>query len=127
MQRIASIIISIYIAIIIYTEAFFIKTLTITQSAPELFWNHLGIFMIILVPVFFLVKNVISLPHPRSHVRFLRSALLSLALLGLVLSLLYHVVPVEPVYDLPAFLDKIFSSDLAYTLWLVAPLLVLVV
>jgi surface polysaccharide O-acyltransferase-like enzyme len=125
MNRLAALIISIYISALIYANAFFIKTLTITESAPELFWNYLAIFMIILVPVFFLVKSLVDLPHPRNGMRHVRTALLIIALIGLSLAVLYHVIPLESVYDLPASVDKLFASDAAFTVWLILPLLVL--
>ena len=55
----------------------------------------------------------------------IRSLISLVALLGLVVALFYHVLPVEGVYDLPLQLDNIFSSEKMFTVWLIVPLLAL--
>jgi glucan phosphoethanolaminetransferase (alkaline phosphatase superfamily) len=125
MNRVASLIISIYIAAFLYANVFFIEQLTITEVSHQLFWNHLAIFLILLVPIYFLTSRFISLPYVRGMLRPLRTIFLSLMLLGLVISVLYHVVPLEPIYDLPVVVDQFFASDFALTIWLIIPLLAL--
>jgi hypothetical protein len=51
--------------------------------------------------------------------------LLGVAFAGLFISILYHVIPLEPIYNLPASVDKFFASDTSFTIWLIAPLLAL--
>ena len=55
----------------------------------------------------------------------LRFVLLFVALLGLVFTILYHIIPLEPIYNLPAQVDQVFASEMAFTIWLIAPLVVL--
>jgi hypothetical protein len=57
----------------------------------------------------------------------LRGILFSIALLGLTISLFYHVIPIEPLYNLPDQLDKFFASKSFFTLWLIIPILVLLI
>jgi hypothetical protein len=125
LNSIASLIISIYVSAVIYSNAFFVKQLSIGDSASQLFWNHLGIFLIILVPVFLLMKKLVSFSYSRGGMKYIRAGVLLVALVGLILSMLYHVIPVESVYNIPGTVDKVFSSDGAFTVWLILPLLAL--
>ena len=124
-QKISSLIVSIYITALLYANLFFIKQLTLVKGADELFWNHLAIFIIILIPVFFLINKYISAPVSRGAMKPLRAVLLLIALVGLILTVLYHIIPLEPIYNLPAQVDQLFASETAFTVWLIAPLLVL--
>lgn len=123
MQRISSLIISIYITALLYANISFLKTLSVLKD--ELFWNNLAIFVIILVPVFILINKYISVPSSRGAMTFVRSVLLVIALLGLILTIFYHIIPLEPVYDLPSYIDQYFAPDLFRTIWLLVPLAVL--
>ncbi len=125
LNNLGAIIISVYIAVVIYTNAFFIKTLTVADSSSQLFWNKLGIFLIILVPVFFLMKKIVSPPYTRGGLQYVRTALLLVVLVGLSISVLYHVVPLQSVYNLPSSVDRFFASGTAFTIWLIIPLLAL--
>ena len=127
MQKLAALIISIYVATLLYSNVFFVKKLVIADSGAAPFWNHLGIFLILLVPTFFIVSRIVVLSYARGVMMPLRAILFSLALLGLVLSIFYHIIPLEVVYDLPSQVDKIFASDKAFTIWLIAPLLTLLI
>lgn len=125
-SRIAALIISIYIAGFIYTNAFFIESLTILGGSPvKEFANSLAIFLVILIPVFIVVERMVLSDLGGGGKRFIKAGLLSIALLGLILVTLYHVVPLGDVYDFSNTLDKIFASDTALTAWLIIPLLIL--
>ena len=123
MQRLSSLIISIYIAALLYASIPFLETISVFKE--QLFWNNLAIFLILLVPVYYLINKNICVPVSRGAMRPLRAALLILALVGLVLTIFYHIIPLEPVYDLPSYIDKYFAPDTAYTIWLIAPLVIL--
>ena len=125
MQRIASLIISVYIALFLYANVFFIKTLTVTKGAGELFWNHLAIFIILLIPVYILINSLIVMPSGRGVMGPLRILVLALALAGLLLAVFYHTIPISPVFDLPDALDRFFATDTTFTLWLIVPLIAL--
>lgn len=125
MHKVASLIVSIYIAIVIYTNAFFIKVLTIGKGTDQLFWNHLAIFLIILVPVFFLVNKFVHIDSGGGLRKHGKMVLYTVVLIGLVTSLFYHVIPLNPIYDIPAPIDNFFASDTAFTIWLIVPLLAL--
>ncbi len=125
MERIVSLVLSIYVTIALYANLFFIQKLVVLEGADKLFWNHLAIFLLILVAVFFIVNRYISLSYTRSGLGQIRPVLLILAFTGLVLSILYHVIPLDPVFNLPSIVDQAFSSDLAFTIWLLIPLVVL--
>lgn len=125
MNKVAALLISTYITALIYANAFFIKILTVAEGADQLFWNHLAIFLILLVPIFFLVNKYVSAPYSRGSMKHVRGALLTVAFLGLTLAVLYHVIPLEPIYNLPPYVDQLFASDTAFTIWLIVPLLAL--
>jgi len=125
MNKLVALLISLYIALFLYTQVFFVKVLTLTKGNENLFWNHIAILLIFVVFIFFILQKHIEADAGYGAMQFLRVTLVSLALIGLVVSILYHIIPLEPIYNLPPIVDKIFASDLDYTLWLIAPLLIL--
>jgi hypothetical protein len=119
--RITSAIFSIYIAALLYTTVPFVKTLVVAgKDAPALFWNHLAIFAIFFLLAFFVLQRHIS-----SFGGGLQIFLGTVALLGLILTVFYHIIPIAPVYELPKVLAPYFSTNTAFTAWLIAPLVVL--
>ena len=48
---------------------------------------------------------------------------LSIAVVGLFIALLYHVVDVEQYYTFSIILDSVFTSSLAFFVWITVPLL----
>ena len=65
MNRLVALIISLYITSFLYANFFFIKQLTVVESADQLFWNHLAIFAILLIPVYLLISPVISASYDK--------------------------------------------------------------
>lgn len=121
MTRITSAILSIYIAALLYLHVPFVKALTIAgKDAAPLFWNHLAIFAIFFALAFFVLQK-----HVSSFGSHLQIFLGTLALLGLILTVFYHVVPIAPIYKLPAVLSPYFATTTAFTVWLIAPLVIL--
>lgn len=121
MTRISSAIFSIYIAIALFTVVPFVKTLVVAgKDAPALFWNHLAVFVIFFLLAFFVLQR-----HVSSFGGGLQVFLGTLALLGLLLTVFYHVVPIAPIYKLPSVLAPYFATNTAYTAWLIAPLVIL--
>jgi hypothetical protein len=122
---ITSIIVSIYISAFLYINAFFVQKLVfVGNEASKLFWNHLGIFLLFFIPVFYLLRNVVSGDYSRRG-KFVGAGLLAVATAGLVLAIFYHVIPLTPVYNFSAGIDKLFATDTMFTFWLLIPLLVL--
>lgn len=121
MTRITSAIFSIYIAILLFTTVPFVKTLVVAgKDAPALFWNHLAVFVIFFLLAFFVLQRHIS-----SFGGGLQIFLGSLALLGLIIFVFYQIIPIAPIYKLPAVLNPYFSTPTALTAWLIAPLVIL--
>ena len=125
MNKLVAVLFSFYIAILLYTQVFFVKVLTLSKGSENLFWNHLAILIIFTVFIFFTIQRHITFDSGFGAMQILRISLVSISLIGLMLSILYHLIPLEPIYNLPPIVDKIFATDLDYTLWLIAPLLVL--
>jgi hypothetical protein len=122
---ITSIIVSVYISAFLYTNAFFVQKLVfVGNEANKLFWNHLGIFLLFFIPVFYLLKNTISGDYSRRG-KFFGAGLLAVATGGLVLAIFYHIIPLTPIYNFSAGIDKLFATDTMFTVWLIIPLLVL--
>ena len=124
--RIVSSILALYIAAFAYTNASFAKAFLIAgDSDAGLFVNRLVVFLLFYIPIqILLYRNVAADPSYGAR-GVLKKLCLGLVCLGLVLAFLYHVIPLEPVYDLPASVDRFFASDGAFTLWLIAPLAIL--
>lgn len=121
MSRISTSIFSLYIATLFYLTIPFVQKLTAAGKAtPAMFWNHLAIFVIFFCLAFFVLGRHIS-----SFAGHGKLALSSISVIGLVLTILYRVIPIAPVYKLPAILTPYFATDIAFTAWLIAPLVVL--
>ncbi len=125
MNKLVALLLSFYLATFLYTQVFFVKALTLTKGNENLFWNHIAILLIFAVFIFFVLQKHIEFDAGYGVMQFLRTVLVSLSLIGLVVTILYHVIPLEPIYNLPPLVDKIFASELNYSLWLLAPILVL--
>ena len=125
MNKLVSFVLSFYLATVIYTNAFFVTTLTVAKASDQLFWNKLGIFVIILLPVYFIVNKFVAVQSGRGGMQVLRIVLVSLATLGLVVAFFYHVIPLAPLYHFPKLLDPYFASASLFTIWLIVPLVVL--
>jgi hypothetical protein len=125
MNKLVTFVLSFYIALVVYSNAFFIKALTVAKGSDQLFWNKLGILAVIFILVFLLIKKYVQVDRGRSGASTLKLILLVLVTIGLFVAFLHNVVSVGAVYSFPTGLDKFFASPTAFTAWLIAPLLVL--
>lgn len=122
----ASGIISLYLASFIYEFLPFTKTLVSSiQGSSNIFWIHTAAFLIFFVPIYFVISKVILSDFGRGSKKFARALLLSAAFVGLLISIFYHIIPLESVYNFSTTIDKLFISDMAFNFWLIAPLLLL--
>ncbi len=121
MSRISSSIFSIYIAALLYTAIPYVQKLTsVGTNTPALFWNHIAIFAIFFCLAFFVLGR-----HVSSFAGHGKLFIGAIVLVGLMLTVLYRIIPIAPVYKLPVFLAPYFASDIGFTAWLIAPLLIL--
>lgn len=76
------------------------------------------------VGIFFILRKYIE-THYQYHTfwRFVEVVALSLAIVGLCMALLYHVVEIESYYDFSVIFDTLFASPTALFLWILGPLL----
>src|SRR4051812_4739235 len=102
MRFLSPLILSLYLTGFIYNNAFFVKRLVFVDKGNQLFFNELGIFVIFLIPIFFIMKRIVITHNTRGVGGMLRTAILTIGLLGLVMSFLYHVVPIDGIYHFPA-------------------------
>ena len=122
---ITAIIISVYVSIFLYGNAFFVQNLVFVENEPDkLFWNHLGIMLLFLIPVFYVLKNIVTGDYGRRG-KVIGAGLMAIGAAGLVISIFYQVLPITPVYDFSAGIDSLFSSDKMLTVWLILPLILL--
>jgi len=124
-NRLVAGILSLYIASFLYTLVPFVKVLTLVKGSDQLFWNHLAIFAIFFVPIFFILNKYIDSYSSRGVLGYIKIVLLFVALIGIIISIFYNIIPVAPVYTLPTILDQFFLPDLSFTIWLLAPLVVM--
>ena len=126
MNKLVSAVLSLYIGLFFYTVLPFTKVLTgVTKGSLNLFWNHLGILLLFVIPLWFILNRVIRDDPGRGLEKFIRLTLLGVAFLGLVTSVFYHIIPIASIYEFPSVMDKFFKTDIAYSAWLIAPLLIL--
>ncbi|MEX2010284.1 MAG: hypothetical protein WD874_00570 [Parcubacteria group bacterium] len=126
MDKIVSSILAIYIAAFLYTNIPFVKSLMLDGVAGEaLFWNHVAIFVLFFALAFLALSRNISAYIGRGATGNLKMILAAIALVGVIISIFYHIIPLTPIYDLPPYIDRFFASDLSFTLWLLAALAIL--
>jgi hypothetical protein len=124
-NRLVSALIALYISIFLYTEASFVKTLTVLKGSDQLFYNHITILIIFFIPIFFVINKYISSYSDKGLRGYLKLFLLVVSILGLIGCIIYHIIPIAPIYHLPAYLNPVFATDQIYTIWLIAPIVVL--
>ncbi|GEM_PF-5726955 len=125
-NRLIAGILSLYLASFFYTQVPFVKVLTLVKGSDQLFWNHIAIFAIFFVPILFILTKYIDSYSRGGVLGYIKTILLLVAFIGIIISILYNIIPVAPVYTLPAVLDKFFLPDLSFTLWLLVPIAVMV-
>ena len=122
----AAAIVTLYISSFFYIALPFTKVLTNTlKGSSNVFWIHIGIFLIFYVPVYFAISQIIMTDFGYGAMRYIRASLLTIVFIGLLLSIFYHFIPIESVYNFSPIIDSIFSSDMALNFWLLIPLVVL--
>ncbi|MDB5266328.1 MAG: hypothetical protein JWN89_143 [Parcubacteria group bacterium] len=125
MNKLVSAILSLYIGSFLFTVLPLTKVLTGAAKGMPAVWSHLGVFVLFCVPVWFVMNRIVQVNPGRGMWGMMKTVLLSLGCAGIILSILYHIIPIKSLYDLPPFIDRFFVPDLAYALWLIAPLVVL--
>ena len=125
-NRLIAGILSLYLASFFYTQVPFVKVLTLVKGSDQLFWNHIAIFVIFFIPILFILTKYIDSYSRGGILGYIKTVLLFIAFIGIIISILYNIIPVAPVYTLPAVLDKFFLPDISFTLWLLVPIAVMV-
>jgi len=126
MNRLVTTLISLYISAFLFLEIPFVKNVTFAGNNPKgLFISHALVFVIFFILLEVALGRHIYASEGSGIARSLRLALIGLANLGLLIVILYHMLPVTGVYTFPSMLNSIFASDIALTLWLLAPLVLL--
>ncbi len=125
MSRIVSSILAVYIASFLFIEIPAVKTFATGKTPLALFATHIAIFLIFFVLAHIIINKLVFAESGRGAVGLLKTILQSIALAGLVLTVLYHIIPVTPLYALPSILTPFFVPTIAYTLWLTLPLILL--
>jgi hypothetical protein len=76
------------------------------------------------IGAFFILRPYIE-THYQYHTfwRFAEVMALAVAIVGLCVALLYHVVKIESFYNFSIFFDTLFISPVALFLWIAGPLL----
>ena len=119
-------IISLYIASFFFLNLPFTKVLTATiKGSSNIFWINSGIFLIFYVPVYFAISQITLTDFGNGAMKYVRASVLSISFIGLFLSIFYHLIPIESVYNFSPSIDSIFAPDMAFNFWLLIPLVVL--
>jgi len=126
-RRIVALIFSLYFASFLYLyfpySDFFIQS---DLGTLELTALIAGVFFVFFILLFIILIRIINVSFPQSSGRrWLEATLLSTATTTLILALLYHVIPIAPLYDFSSPIDRLFESPEYFFWWLIAPLVVL--
>ena len=126
MSKLVTTVLSLYVATLVYLELPFLNSLEFAgQSAMGLFVAHMIVLLVLFIIAEFALKNHISAFAGPGLAGTLKIVALSLSTVGFILMILYHIIPAGPVYHMPKFLDSFFASNVAMTIWLLAPLALL--
>jgi hypothetical protein len=114
---------SAYPALLLSTHAPFSDTLQATIAGVPL---HLYFFTIVWIAVFYIIRGYVESTYQHSGFwRFVEVFVLSLATVGLALSVAVHEFNAESFYTFSGLFQSLLSSTYAYFLWLLAPVVAL--
>ncbi len=123
-NTLVSIILSLYLSVLLYSNSFFVNSLIFVSKDPaKLFWNHLAIFALFFVPIYLILSKIISVEGDRGPLKLLKIGILALVSTGLLIAIFYHVLSIAPIYNFSSAIDNLFASSRAFTIWLILPLI----
>ncbi|MES2213892.1 MAG: hypothetical protein V4465_00665 [Patescibacteria group bacterium] len=126
MNKLVSAILSLYIGSLLYIVLPFTKVVTESvKGTMNIFWIHAGMLLVFSIPLWFILNRVVEVNPGYGARKALKATLLTLGFVGIVLSISYHLIPIQSLYDFPPIVDRLFASSTAYAAWLIAPLIVL--
>lgn len=127
-DRIVHVILSLYVALAIVTNAPLLSYIYRWFQAVPSVRARLLCFLGVFLGVFFLLwRSHLLRNMARARGRLWEAGLFSLLQMGLVMTIVFLLVPREAVNPLPGLLKNLFVSDLGRSLWLIAPLIALIV
>lgn len=107
-----------------YTE----KILEFESDALPLTAIIIATFTVLFLALYVLFIRMVHISFPLSSgKRWLEVLLIGFVGTTFIIALLYHIIPLEAVYDFSPPIDRFFESTTAFFWWLVAPLVVLLV
>jgi hypothetical protein len=87
-------------------------------------YERLIVFIIGTIAFFFILRGYIESYEQYGYLwRVVEAVALSVALVGLTMATLYHVVQVWHIYEFSVIFSSLFGSSTAFFLWLIAPVL----
>jgi hypothetical protein len=126
MNKLVATIISLYVAMSLYVALPIVQQFEYTKDGPiGVFLSDLAVFLVLFILLEIILSKHIATTSMPGFMGSLQALALVIAIIGLMLSVLYHIIPVVNVYTLPKVLDRLFTSDLAFDIWLGAPLVLL--
>ena len=119
-----SVITAFYPAIAVYKSFPYLEQFIVAKaSSLQIFLSHLGVFIVIFLPIFFAVSRITKAGSSRSGIKgVIDSILLSASVTCLSIVLCLHVLPERDVYNMTSVLLNFFNSNLGYFISLVFPL-----
>ena len=113
-----------YPAIAVYKAFPYVEQFVLAKAnSLQIFLSHLGIFIVIFLPIFFAVSRITKSGSSRTGIKgVLDSILLSASLVSLTIVLCLHILPERDIYNMTAPLLSFFNSELGYFISLVIPL-----
>lgn len=115
-----SVVLSLFGAIVLFQNFPFMKQMTVLKGALPEALNIAGIFVAFALALFFLLDKYVV--GDFSDGNFFKSVFVGLAFTGMVLAIIYFIVPFAPVYDFGPNIDKWFQGQFTLFWWLVGPL-----
>lgn len=121
--KIISFILSLYVALLVFTNFPYIEALTFFKNSElQITLSHLGIFLVLVFLIHHIINFVAYSEYPAwKGGKMFQVIILAFSATLLLLAFLYHILPISVLYDFSASIDLYFSSQFFFW-WLIAPL-----
>ncbi|HZS42872.1 MAG TPA: hypothetical protein VFA52_01500 [Candidatus Paceibacterota bacterium] len=122
-QRLVSLILAFYPAILLFLNFPYVNNLLLIKAtAGQIFVSKCVIFLIFLIPIHLIFNRFVFGDFGfNSNRKFLQAAILSISILILIIVFFYRVVPLTNVYSVSLPLARYLSTSKDFFWWLLVP------
>jgi hypothetical protein len=116
---------SIYISGLVFKNFSYLDAFVKNRPLIETFLFRAGAFAILVILLTFLFNKILPRDYVSGTREWWKIILLSILEAGLLMSLIFQLLPVKEIFNLSPFVKNIFASSRAFFWWLILPLVAL--